>query len=404
MSIMKRSNLATSRTNDASRKTCWMSPVRIISLILLTALIVMFNSYAIFLSDIGAENGSISTKVSLSQSDWCDQVAKARSTLDSSLHVRVPCEKMKPAKSAIVCYLTAGKPDGKGTRTVFTGSDYINGVMALGASLQDNLTRNDVHRLLLVNEGFPFPPEYEKKLESLGWIIGVAPHVHIDQQFLPGFARYKTVYNKVSAIGLSEYECVLLMDADTLTIGNIDSLMTCDIFDQPQYRVAGALDYYHKKWYHINTGSILWRTSSEEMNRVYGLTRDPSFMRKFESDQIFLNTVYPDRTNVQLNEQIMKGEQGAREKWGSIVHLPWKYNAQTHLEYQLPDYWTENSSDIRILHYTQRKGWQCPERYEPSNEKITNQSDIQCKQNPLCACHEGYRWYQYLKKANSLTS
>ena len=348
---------------------------------------------------------------------WCGKVNEARKDLYSELKIEVPCETMPAtAKSAIVTYLTAGKPDGKGSNIVFTGSDYINGVLALGASIQDHLTnKSDTHMLLLVNDGFPFPSKtVQDRLEKLGWIIGTAPHVPIESQYLPRFERYKTVYNKISAIGLAEYDCVLLLDADTLVIDNIDDLMTCQVFrehgtkqdkdeDNMQYHAAGVLDYYRRRWMHVNTGSILWNTSTKEMNRVFDLTRNSTFMQRFQSDQIFINTVYPDRDNIEINQKILKGEEDEENDWGSVIPLPWGYNAQTHVEYQLPEFWMEHLSEVKILHYTQRKGWQCPQNTtKPINNTLKYISDNDCGPDPNCACSEGYRWYQYLEKANQI--
>eukprot|EP00814_Leptocylindrus_danicus_P013934 CAMPEP_0116015174 /NCGR_PEP_ID=MMETSP0321-20121206/6685_1 /TAXON_ID=163516 /ORGANISM="Leptocylindrus danicus var. danicus, Strain B650" /LENGTH=374 /DNA_ID=CAMNT_0003484905 /DNA_START=111 /DNA_END=1235 /DNA_ORIENTATION=- len=341
---------------------------------------------------------------SSSSSSWCDTVAKARSDLDPALHIQVPCEDMSPAKSAIVVYITAGVEEGKGTKTVFTAVDYVNGVLALGASLKDHLTTKNTHMILLLRQGFTLPKEYLDQITAVGWIIGKAPPVDIPKQYLPSFARYKSVYTKISVTGLSEYDCVLLMDADTLVVGNIDELMSCDVFhdgQEPEFRAAGVLDLYRGKWHHFNTGSTLWNTDSAEMNRVYKLTSDPEFMRKFESDQIFTNTVYPYRINGKINERLIRGEKVDRSDLGLIAHLPFGYNAQTHLEFQRPEFWDEQHDEIKIIHYTQKKGWQCPETYSApdpvpmSARKCNHQTDANC------ACREGYRWYQYLKKAKT---
>jgi len=241
-------------------------------------------------------------------------------------------------------------------------------------------------------------------LNAVGWTIGKSPRVDVDTKYVPNFARYKTTYTKLAAIGLSEYECVLLMDADTLAVGNIDDLLSCNVFDRPEYKVAGTLDYYRGNWYHFNTGSILWRASAEEMNRVYDLTKDDTFMKRFQSDQIFLNTVYPDRTDVQKNELMSeKGLESNKDDWGEVVNLPWGYNAQTHVEVQLPEFWDKHLSDVKIFHFTEKKGWQCPERYgsPPSNEEMPLAKDCNNK-IPLCFCREAYRWYDSLKLASEM--
>lgn len=386
-----------------------------ITILFLMFLLVFFFNVSILakysndsqISDFTLQNPSRSGNIRKrnDEQNWCDIVSKARQNLNPSLHIRVPCEKMKPAKSAVVCMLTAGVPDGKGSRTVFTGTDYVNGALALGASLNDNLTsqKGRVHKLLLIKEGFTLPSESIQKLEAVGWIIGKSPDIQVDKKYTPSFARYKNVYPKISVIGLAEYDCVLFMDADTLTIGNIDELMTCNVLDRPEYKVAGGLDYYRGRWYHFNTGSVLWRPSSDEMTRVYQLTRDETFMTRFESDQIFINTVYPDRTNRELNEKILNSEndEAALEKlrvhFGQVAHLPWAYNAQTHVEFQLPKFWDDRLPYAKILHYTQKKGWQCPQTYE--KPKGSNKGKCDPKTDVECACREGYRWHNYLKKA-----
>mmetsp|Transcript_16837 Transcript_16837/g.25463 ORF Transcript_16837/g.25463 Transcript_16837/m.25463 type:complete len:412 (-) Transcript_16837:99-1334(-) len=342
---------------------------------------------------------------SISFPSWCSVVDKARSTLNQDLHVKVPCETMKPAKSAVVVFLTAGLPDGKGKKAVFTATDYFNGVLALGASLNDHLTRRDTHRLLLLRDGFTLHDEALSQIRKIGWTIGTAPDVKVDSAYIPRFERYKTLYTKTAINGLSEYECVLLLDADTLVVGNIDQLMSCEVFDKPHYRAAGTLDYYRGSWYHFNTGSTLWKPSSQEMNRVYQLTKDPSFMKRFESDQIFTNTVYPDRTNKTLNNLIMEGK-ASPEDWGQIVDLGWEYNAQTHVEYEYSSFWEQHKNDIKIIHFTQRKGWQCVERHGrplPIPEMKLSRKYEECvKEYEDCACKEGYRWWDYLDKAKEV--
>jgi len=340
------------------------------------------------------------TKTKTKTTSWCDNVAAARSKLEPDLHITYPCEELPAATSAIVCFLTAGVEEGKGNGIVFSARDYINGALALGASLQKHLTRPDTHRLLLIRKGFAVPPEDMANLRAVGWTVGEAPAIQVAKKYTPSFARHTTTYTKISAIGVSEYKCTLLMDADALAVDNIDELLSCDIFDRAEYRVAGTLDYYRSNWEHFNTGSVLWRNDAAEMNRVYALTKNDTFMRRFGSDQIFLNNVYPDRTNRAKNKLILLDEDGSktRESWGLVARLPWDYNAQTHVEVQLPKYWEEHLGKVKIIHFTQKKGWQCPEMYgRPSAEEMP---DVKCKvETPLCACREGYRYWNFLREA-----
>ena len=118
-------------------------------------------------------------------------------------------------------------------------------------------------------------------------------------------------------------------------------------------------------------------------------------------DQIFINTVYPDRTDRARNKRILEGDDD-REGWGSVAHLPWEYNAQTHVEYQLPAFWEARLAGVRILHYTEKKGWQCPERHgapPPGRSAKCNP-----RESADCACREGYRWHDALRKAQQMVS
>jgi hypothetical protein len=368
------------------------------------------------IASLGLTSSSTQTQTSSPTStstSWCEKMKNERSKLDPNLHISYPCENIQPTKynSAIVTFLTAGVKEGEGSRIVFEGKDYINGAIALGASLSQQLTREDTIRLLLVSDQFTLPKESEKQLEAVGWTIGKAPAVPIESKYVPGFNRYKTTYVKIAALGLSEFKCALLMDADALAVGNLDDLLSCNVFDKPEYQVAGTLDYYHKRWRHFNTGSILWKTSAQEMNRVYGLTKDESFMKRFESDQIFLNHVYPDRIDLQVNKRMIEdsdfSENRNRDGWGKVVDLGWKYNSQTHVEVQLPTFWKKHLADTKIIHYTEKKGWQCPEEHgsPPSDEVMSNLKNCDNKKrDELCFCGTGYLWWDALRKGQNMVA
>lgn len=390
---------------------------------------LVMNVY-IFLQNFTIVNTSPLSKSTTTTAWWCDHVKESRKGLKKELEIITPCKELskqsssKEPKSAIVAYLTAGVADGQGSKIVFTATDYVHGLLALGESLNVHLTRNkdNVHKLLLLRDGVTLPTKYMNMLKDIGWNIGIAPNIDIEDKHLPKFARYKTVYTKISISGLAEYKCVLLLDADTLVVGNIDDLMSCNTFSKydnngsnnnNHFRIAGVLDYYHKNWMHVNTGSILYKPSTKEMNRVYDLTKDNKFMRRFESDQIFTNTVYNYRTNLTLNNYFvdvddndssveMKMKQSVlelKDQWGQIIPLDFKYNAQSHLEYQLPAFWNERRDYIKIMHFTQRKGWQCPRDMTKEQYDEVMPSGDRCSRIPHCACKEAHRWYAFLDQA-----
>jgi hypothetical protein len=336
--------------------------------------------------------------------DWCNRVQQARAALSPSLHIQYPCEPLNPAKSAIVCMLTDGVSQEKASNVVFTANNYIHGAMALGASLMEQIDRDQTHMLLLLRDGFVLPPDDRIRLQSVGWTIGTAPEFPLPSKYLPRFPRYKTTYTKVMAIGLAEYDCVLLMDADTLAVGDLREIMTCSIFTEPQQRVAGTLDWYRGRWYFFNTGSLLWRPNAKEMERVFHLALDDSFMKRYSSDQEFLNYVYPERLNKTLNNRIAAGDHSdADAAHGQVVTMPWEYNAQTHVEVERVDYWEDQRPSVKILHFTQKKGWQCEERHGPPPplEEMPQKCD---KDIPICYCREAHLYWNALTTAHTLAN
>jgi len=345
---------------------------------------------------------------------WCDTVAKARSDLDPSLAITYPCEEMTPgAISAVVCMLTGAVEANRANKILFTAREYIDGAMALGVTIMENIDKSMTHQLLLLREGFELAPDDLASLQSVGWTIGTAPNFELLDEYIPTYERYKTTYTKVTVIGMSEYKCALLMDADTLVVGDIRSFMTCDKFQKPQHRVAGTLDLDRGKWWGMNTGCILWRTSSKEMERVFQLSRNDTFMRRFSSDQDFLNHVYPERFNRERNNKMILGNLVEEDDTaGAVVDLTWDYNAQTHVEGEMVEFWENHRPSVKILHFTRKKGWQCEERHGPPPP--LDQMPKTChlekgglrggSQAPICYCREAHLYWNALSKARNLAS
>jgi len=354
--------------------------------------------------------------------NWCDRVTHARVDLNPDLAIHYPCETMMNSQSpsdataavvsVVVCMLTGSVDPHRANKILFTARDYIDGAMALGFTVQQNIDPSRTHMLLLLKEGFELAPDDILRLQAVGWTIGTAPDFQLLKKYVPTYERYTTTYTKITAIGLSEYKCALLMDADTLVVGDLTALLTCHtLLTHPEHRVAGTLDFDRGRWHGINTGSILWRTSSSEMNRVFHLSRNATFMKRFSSDQAFLNQVYPERFNRTLNELIIRGKFPPEDNQGAVVDLTWEYNAQTHLEGEQWEWWDSHRSTVKILHFTRKKGWQCEERYEdpPSLAEMPttchrDKGGLKSKVTvpPICYCREAHRYYHALKQAQVL--
>jgi hypothetical protein len=88
-----------------------------------------------------------------------------------------------------------------------------------------------------------------------------------------------------------------------------------------------------------------------------GLIGSLLFLRK-DNNHIHIgnlfNTVYPYCNDVKLNKRLMNNESVYAKELGEIArfHLPWEYNAQTHLEYQRPSFWLLGSKSCRSQDYT----------------------------------------------------
>ena len=176
--------------------------------------------------------------IAASGSNWCSHVEASRKQLDSSLHVKYPCKGLQPATSAVVTMLTEGLGESQKRAGVFSENDYIRGALALGASLRDNID-SSTHLLFLMAEGITLPAETLVQLKAVGWVIGTAPNLAVQDKYVPRFRRYKSVYVKLATIGLTEYSCVLLMDADTLVTSSLRDLLDCKkMFVKPEHRLV----------------------------------------------------------------------------------------------------------------------------------------------------------------------
>lgn len=340
---------------------------------------------------------------------WCDALAGARADLNPSMSIRYPCQDMKPATSAVVCMLTGAVDATRANKILFTAREYIEGAMALGTTLMENIDPKRTHQLLLLKEGFELSHEDMIRLESAGWTIGTAPDFDLLPEYVPEYERYKTTYTKVTAIGLGEYQCVLLMDPDTLAVGDMKQLMTCSKFTRPHQTVAGTLDLDRGKWFGMNTGCLLYRPDAREMNRVFQLSRNNTFMKRYGSDQDFLNHVYPERLNVTRNNEIIARGNDS-DTSGVVVDLTWDYNAQTHVEVERIHFWEVHRPQVKILHFTRKKGWQCGERYDPPPP--LNKIPKTChkekgglrggKEAQICYCREAHLYWNALGRARAL--
>ena len=110
-----------------------------------------------------------------------------------------------------------------------------------------------------------------------------------------------------------------------------------------------------------------------------------------QSDQTFLNQIYPEKS----------------DKAGT---LPFSANAQTHVQVRLPAFWAEHAANVTVIHFTEKKGWQCAEAHSPPRSLPGPPRDCTTSLRPSttqpmprmdvdCYCEHAYLWWSAFRRA-----
>jgi glycogenin len=213
--------------------------------------------------------------------------------------------------------------------TLCNGDGYVPGVEALGRSLDRSGTTHD--KLVLVTPDVPQPAR--ETLAQRGWRIrDVLPIQNPNPSTEQLFARFANTFTKLRAFELTDFDKLVLLDADTIALQNID-----DLFERPN--IAAAPDFLLPD--RFNSGVLVI-----EPNQALF---DDMMQRLFTSqsydggDQGFLNTYFPD--------------------WYSgpaANRLPAGYNMHQFI-YQFlrahPALVPQLEREAKVIHYTVQKPW-----------------------------------------------
>lgn len=213
--------------------------------------------------------------------------------------------------------------------TLCNGGGYVPGVEALGKSLDMTGTRHP--KVVLHTSDVPM--EAMDRLADQGWQLH-----EVDRIANPSptsgllFERFGSVFTKLRAWQFTEFDKVVLMDADMLVIRNID-----DLFERPSF--AAAPDFFLPD--RFNSGLMVLDPSEETFERMMDALSDyPSYDG---GDQGFLNTFLGD--------------------WYAMPaanRLPAGYNLH-HFIYQFlhghPSLARALEWEAKVLHYTMQKPW-----------------------------------------------
>lgn len=213
--------------------------------------------------------------------------------------------------------------------TLSNGDGYVPGVTALGKSLD---RAGSVHpKLVLVTPDVPEAGRAE--LAALGWEVReVEPIENPRPESHQFFPRYAHSFNKLQAWSLSDFDKLVVMDADTIALQNVD-----DLFARPA--IAAAPDFLLPD--RFNSGVMVIEPSTE----IYENMLEALFeLESYDGgDQGFLNTFFADWYALPASHR-----------------LPAGYNMHQFI-YQFvrahPSLYEHIEQEVKIIHYTVQKPW-----------------------------------------------
>jgi len=210
------------------------------------------------------------------------------------------------------------------------GDAYVTGAEVLGKSLEASGSK--VPRVAMLTSNIS--PGARVRLTAQGWELrDVEPIANPTPDALLVFSRFAGVFTKLRAWELTDITRVVLLDADTLVLKNVDEL-----FDRPGF--AAAPDFFLPD--RFNSGVMVIPPSKETFARmVEALSIAPSYDG---GDQGFLNTFFSDWYAMSAAHRLPAGY-----NLPNFIHQ--FANGHPNLKATL-------AREARILHYMVQKPWQ----------------------------------------------
>ncbi len=209
---------------------------------------------------------------------------------------------------------------------IFGNDDYVPGLEVLGRSLSD--TGTTIPRVAMVTADVS--AQARARLVAQGWEIReVEPIANPATALL--MARFGNVFTKLRAWGLTEYTKVVVLDADTLVVRNIDEL-----FERPS--LSAAPDFLLPD--RFNSGVMVLDPSTDVLEHMLSVL--PLFGSYDGGDQGFLNEVF---------------------EWYTMPpahRLPSAYNTPQFIYQYISGHELLRDrllGEIKIVHYTVQKPW-----------------------------------------------
>ena len=207
------------------------------------------------------------------------------------------------------------------------GDAYLPGVEALGESLKASGTT----RPMVVMVSDDVSPRTRARLQDLGWTVrDVAPLHSAGAQ--PLYPRFDSVFAKLRAWQLTEFDKVVLLDADTLVLQNID-----DLFERPHF--AAAPDFLMPD--RFNSGVLVLEPSAKTFAAmVKSVDTAPTYDG---GDQGFLNTFFANWYAMPVAHRLPAGY--------NLMHFILQFQ-RSHpvLKHAL-------EKEAKVIHYAIQKPW-----------------------------------------------
>ncbi|MGD8606245.1 MAG: glycosyltransferase family 8 protein [Myxococcales bacterium] len=213
--------------------------------------------------------------------------------------------------------------------TLCNGEGYLPGVEALGKSLEAHGTQ--VPRVVLVTSDVS--GETRARLSRQGWQVReVEPLENPNPDTIQLFERFRDVFTKLRAWQLVDFAKVVLLDADMITLQNID-----DLFERPS--ISAAPDFFLPD--RFNSGLMVLEPSREVFEGIQSaLWETPSYDG---GDQGFLNEFFPNWYEMEVSHR-----------------LPAGYNLQNFIFQFLhghPSLKQALQREAKVIHYSVQKPW-----------------------------------------------
>jgi len=231
------------------------------------------------------------------------------------------------------CYNKYLEPARFAVTSMISTASYVELAVVLGKSiLLYSQLPCSVDKLLLVIEGTSLSPAERLSLENVGWRLE-----YISKLTAPGInpttvkhERYIPLVSKLHIFGMTQYDGILFLDADTLVLGDIYELFTNDL--RLMWTQGKALGWVRDQpaTPTFNAGVMLVAPSQSLYEQLmYSIETDDFDFSMAE--QGFLNSFFGEKKSYEISQ-----------KFNCLTPIP-RYNSSLYEEIK---------DDVRIFHFT----------------------------------------------------